>query len=121
MMDAPGRMASKAATWRLCLAPLIWAAHFLAIYAFTALACARKGTGGWFDLASVPWFIGGATLLAAAILLVTIAVAIRAGRRDTSSTGASTFVHWLTAAIAALVLLAVVWETLPLIWVPVCG
>lgn len=120
MTGGSRKTAPKAATWRLWVAPLVWAVHFLLIYGFTAHTCARKGTGGGFDVASVPWFTGGATLLAVAILLVTIAVSLRAGAREASLSQASAFVHWLTAAMTALVLLAVLWETLPVIWIAAC-
>lgn len=111
---------SSGAMWRLWVAPLVWAAHFLAIYAFTALACARKDTAGWFGVGTVPWFVSAATLVAAAVLLLTIGIAVHDGRRSASSPEPSPFVHWLTAAIAGLVLLAVVWETLPVLLVPAC-
>lgn len=108
-------------TWRLWVAPLVWAVHFLAIYGFTALACAREGSAAWFGVDVVPWFVAGATLAAATTLLVTIGFAVRDGRCAVSLTEPSGFVHWLTAAIACLVLLAVLWETLPILLVPVCG
>lgn len=112
---------ARAVTWRLWVAPLVWAVHFLAIYAFTALTCARRGIAGWFGVDAVPWFVGAATWVAAAILLLTIRVAVRDGRRAASLSEFSGFVHWLTAAIASLVLLAVLWETLPVLLVPVCS
>ena len=48
------------AALRISLGVVLWALHFTVIYGFTALACAR-GFG-----ASVPWFVGGATVVAAA-------------------------------------------------------
>jgi len=110
-------------TWRLWVAPLVWAAHFLAIYAFTALACERNiATEGWFGVGIVTWFIAATTLAAVTVLLVTIGLAVRDGARAHSSPTPSAFIHWLTAALAGLVLLAVLWETLlPVLLVPVCG
>ncbi len=121
MMRALTGATAQAVTWRLWVGPLVWAAHFLAIYAFTALACARNVAAGWFGVGIVIWFIGAATLVAAAVLLLTIGIAVRDGRRSASSPEPSPFVHWLTAAIAGLVLLAVLWETLPVLLVPVCS
>ncbi len=120
-MKAKTPGAARLVTWRLWIAPLVWAAHFLAIYGFTALACERMGTPGWFGVGAVLWFVGAATLFATAVLLVTIVVAVRDGRRAASLPEPSSFVHWFTAAIAGLALLAVLWETLPVLLVPVCS
>ena len=111
-------------TWHLWLAPIVWAAHFLAIYAFTALSCARAGTSVWYTPAAVPWFVGAATLVASIVLLWTITSTLRAGwnPRSQAAVQAPTrdFVGWLSAALATLVLVAVLWETLALVWVPAC-
>lgn len=108
-------------TRRLWVAPLVWAAHFLAIYAFTALACARKSATGWYGVDAVPWFVGAATLVAAALLLAMISIAVRDLRRGASPLQPSAFTHWLSAALAGLALLAVVWETLPVLLIPLCS
>ena len=121
MMNVDTRGAARPVTWRLWVAPFVWAVHFLAIYAFTALACERMGTAGWFGVEAVLWFVGAATLAAVAVLLVTIVVAVRDGRKAATLPEVSPFVHWLTAAIAGLGLLAVLWETLPVLLVPVCS
>ena len=107
--------------WRLWIGPLVWAAHFLAIYAFTAIACARHVAISAFGVGAVAWFIGAVTAIAAAVLGVTIALALRDGRRPASRAPTAGFVHWLTAAIACLVLLAIVWEALPILFVPFCS
>lgn len=97
--------------------PLIWGVHFLAIYVFTAIACARRlFNPDW--VAAVPWTVFAMTLLAAAALLATIIPAIRANKR--SRNGASSFIPWATAALAALAFVAVIWETLPVLLVPIC-
>ena len=123
MTEAATGAVSSGVTWRLWMGPLVWAAHFLAIYGFTALACERNvATEGWFGIGIVTWFIAAATLAAVTALLVTIGVAVRDGARARSAPAPSAFVHWLTAAVAGLVLLAVLWETLlPMLLVPVCG
>jgi len=108
------------ATWRVWIGPLIWAAHFLAIYALTTLACERRGMAAWFGVDAVPWFIGAATLAAVIVLVLTISGALHSVRHDASLPEPSGFMRWLTAAIAALALLAVLWEALPVLLVPIC-
>jgi hypothetical protein len=85
---------------------LVWAAHFTALYGFTALACGRGFAG------AVPWVAGGATL--AAIGALGLIAWRHRGRRDE-------FNAWLTLALAGLALLAVVYETVPLFIVPICA
>ncbi len=128
-LDVP---AASTVTWRLWVAPLAWAMHFIAIYGFTAVDCARQGDAGVLDVVAVPWFVLAATIVAAAVLLVTIGYAARDARRAAqvapadglrAAPGAypTELIPWLTAALSSLVLLAVLWETLPIVWVPACG
>lgn len=91
------------AALRISLGVVLWALHFTVIYGFTALACAR-GFG-----ASAPWFVGGATVVAAAAAIAII-VTHRSGE----------FTRWMTAAVAALALVAIVWEGFPALMVPAC-
>jgi hypothetical protein len=83
---------------------LVWALHFAAVYGFTGLACAR-GFG-----ASAPWFVAAATALAAAIAAMLVV-------RNVSSE----FTRWMTAALAAAALIAIVWEGLAALLVPTCA
>lgn len=83
---------------------IVWALHFAAVYGFTALACAR-GFG-----AAAPWAVGVATALAAAL-----AIALIARNLD------GEFTRWMTAAIAATALLAILWEGLPALMVTPCA
>ena len=112
-------------TWHLWLAPIIWAAHFLAICAFAALTCSRVGSSNGFSPSAVPVFVGGASLVASLVLLSSIVCTLRACLKTRSQPLAQTpsrdFIDWLSAAIAVLVLIAVLWETLALAWVPACG
>lgn len=85
---------------------VIWAAHFMAIYAFTALACAR----GFADL--VPSAIAGAGVVAGAAL---VAIIVRGWM------GRAHFEYWLSGAIALLALIAVVYATIPAWAVPTCA
>lgn len=50
--------------WKVILAPVIWAAHFLFSYVYAAVHCEKAGRGA--DLAPVWIAVGGATALALA-------------------------------------------------------
>ena len=89
---------------RISLGVVVWALHFAAIYGFTALACAR-GFG-----AAAPWVALGATVVAAAAAIAIIATHL-----------SSEFTRWMTASVAALALLAIVWEGLSPLWAPPCA
>lgn len=99
-------MSFTAATLRLSAGVLAWALHFAVIYGWTGLACAR-GLGR-----TVPWVVGGATLAAAA---AAIALLI-AGLRDRAR-----FESWMMAGVAAFALVAIVWEGITVLIVPICG
>ena len=89
---------------RIALPIVVWALHFGAIYGFTGLACAR----GWES--AVPWTVGGATLVAGA---AAAALVLKNVSTD--------FLRWMTATLAALALLAILFEGLPVLMVPACG
>src|SRR3546814_2141641 len=89
---------------------LIWAAHFLLIYGFAALACAR----GFADVrllgaGVVPLIVGAATavaiLAAAAMLLLAL---LGPGKEDTAARGGPRFLRWMTALVSGLSLVAIV-------------
>jgi hypothetical protein len=84
---------------------VIWALHFGAIYGLTGLACAR----GWQEV--VPPGVALATVVAA---ILALAVLVAGWRRRAQ------FESWMTAGIAALALVAIVWEALPVLIVPIC-
>ena len=110
MMAAPNFSVS---TLRISSGVIIWALHFLAIYGFVALVCARELAGvRWLGIGVAPLAIGVATLIAAAALIAMIVSAMRRG--------ASSFTEWMTAALATLGLIAVVWESLAVLMVPTC-
>ena len=100
-------------TLRISSGVIIWTLHFLTIYGFVALVCARELSGlRWLGIGVAPLAIGVATLIAAAALIAMIVSAMRRG--------ASSFTEWMTAALAALGLIAVVWESLAVLMVPTC-
>ncbi len=85
---------------------LVWALHFGALYGFTALACARGFAG------AVPWFAGAASLAALAAMILIIARNLP--RR-------AEFESWLALSIAALALVGIAYETVPVYVVRPCA
>jgi hypothetical protein len=92
--------------WRITGGIVIWAAHFTAIYGFTALACARERPS------AVPWIIGIATLAGIALVLADIAWQWR---------DRHAFDAWLGIGLAGFALLAIVWEAVPALMVSSCA
>jgi hypothetical protein len=90
---------------RMSAGAIVWAAHFAALYGFTALACAR----GFPD--AISWVAGAATLAALAAAGYVVARAFP-GRAD--------FSEWMTAAIAGVAIVAIVFEGIALAMVPAC-
>ena len=67
----------------------------------------------WLGVSIVTWTVGAVTLL---VLAALIAVFV-AARRSPQPEG---FLSWITAGLAALAAVAVVWETLPVLLVTAC-
>ncbi len=103
---------------------IIWGARFLAVYSFTAIACSR----GWSEesfagVGVVPLAVGLLTftaVLGCGALLAWAYARLRVTFPDPDAEENTRFVHYIAATVAALSLLAVVWETLPVFVVPVC-
>jgi hypothetical protein len=89
---------------RIAFGVIVWAAHFGLIYGIAGFACAR----GYGE--AVPWTIGAATLVAAAAAGAIILAHL-----------SPEFTRWMTAAVAGLALVAIVWEGLAVLLVPACG
>lgn len=92
----------------------IWAARFVAVYAVTAVACAK----GW-DTAIVTAAILSTAALGLALNAMIVAAGLRLARA--SEAGAAPALGAVGAGIAALSSLAIVLETLPALIVPVCA
>jgi hypothetical protein len=86
---------------------LVWAVHFVVVYAFAALACASR-----FDARAVPWVITAASVVAAAVL-ARMMLRLRGATHPA-------FVDWLSGVIAALAMIAVVWEAASALAAPAC-
>lgn len=87
---------------------VVWSAHFMIIYGFTAFACARQLA------TAVPWVIVAASLLAVVGL---VALGVPAGRR---AMRAFQLPDFLAAGLGALAAIAVIWEASSLLSVPAC-
>lgn len=104
---------------------LIAGAHFLFIYVFAAIACAKgfavREIAGF---GIVPFVNGLATVIALiAVLLILVDALRRMGWRAPKSSDAAAapiFLAWMTAGFAGLCLVAIVWYSLPNFMVPVC-
>jgi hypothetical protein len=104
-----------AVTLRMFFGVIIWAVHFLVIYGFTALSCARGfHTSQWLGIGIVPWTIGVATVVAVVAIGMIVMPALGTRR-------AESFEDWMTATIGGLAVIAIVWESLPVLMVPTCG
>jgi hypothetical protein len=104
---------------------IIWAVHFGVVYVANAIACERGLVGqSLLGLPLVPVLVLGATVLALAAVAL---VGLRAWRRLESGLAGQEgedeprFLVWLTAAIALLSALAILWEGLPVFFVRPCG
>ena len=92
------------------IAPVvIWAAHFIFVYGFTGIACARRLE------ATLPWVIGASSFLALGVLVLVAAPSIRRVLRSPR------FPDYLGAGLGGLAAIAVVWETSALIGIRSCG
>lgn len=98
--------------------PLVWAVHFLAIYGFTGIVCARSLAGAsWLGIGLATWVIGGAGVVAiAAIALLCLGVKPNAATPDNRS-----FVRWMAIGLGLLSITAIVFETLTVLLVPACA
>jgi len=96
--------------------PLIWALHFVFIYAVHGVLCARPALQGPLYATLYFWVLVAASALAL-VAMAAIYLRLRAALR-TSSTSA--FLLWLAGALSLLSALAIVWETIPVLWLPIC-
>jgi hypothetical protein len=96
--------------------PIVWGLHFLAIYGFTGVACARPGAGmQWLGLSWQGWVVIAAGLVAAAVLIACLRARPRSNlvhNRD--------FLRVTGLSLNGLALLAITWETLAVLLLPGC-
>lgn len=104
---------------------MIWAVHFGVIYTITALACARgDGDSVLMALGGVRTWVIGATALALLAAAAVLFLALRDRKGSASNRHerpVQGFLAYTTATLAALSLLAILWNGLPVLIVPPCG
>lgn len=93
---------------------LIWAAHFALAYIVAAVACTRDFAGG----SETRWLLIGASAVAIAWLVWLTARAVRKFQRAWEGDTTFAAVHF---GVAALALIGVLWTTVPIALLPVCG
>lgn len=103
---------------------IIWSVHFLVIYPFNALACARGFTAvDVLGVGIVPFTILGVTILALAAIAASafLAPANRGPANPNGNAANEKFLRGLAIGIALLSSLAIVLETIPVLMIPPCG
>jgi hypothetical protein len=103
---------------------LVWAAHFLSVYAVNGIACARGldriAVAG---LGLVPVIVVAATLVAVASCGAILALALL-GRGPGISDGAPSvreFWRFGAAVLAGFAVVAILWAGLPALMIPPCA
>jgi hypothetical protein len=102
---------------------LIWGLHFGVVYGVNGIVCARNlGEAQWLGLGIMTWVVGVTTVAALAATVVLIWAALRpAGRFGPYPEPTGPFIDWITATVGAIAVLAIVWDALPVLFVPACG
>ena len=119
------RAAHFTSTFLYLLGGLIfWGVRFLSVYSFTAIACSRGWQGNQFagigavqlgvSLITIPGVLGGVAILVVAMSRLRTRPAGEAEENSRS-------IHYIAATVAALAILAMLWETLPVYMIPVCA
>jgi hypothetical protein len=98
--------------------PIIWAIHFLVIYGFIGVLCARPPvTTTWFGIGIAVWVISAASLIALAAMA---ALCLWAKPREAVEDNHA-FVRWMSITLSLLSALGIIWETLAAYLVPTCA
>jgi hypothetical protein len=119
----------------LIAGPLVWTAHFLSLYLFTAIACAHGFFhDDLFGIRVVPLVGGAITLLAVALILDALVLSWRRWRGRPWGDGPEPlprqdrneipsrrrFMAHAGLLLSGLALIATVWETLPIVYFASC-
>jgi hypothetical protein len=119
----------------LIAGPLVWTGHFLTLYVFTAIACAK----GFFHeeilgVRVVQLFGAAVTVVAVALILDTMMLSYRRWRgvasdgqpapappHDASDVASRRrFMAYAGFLLSGLALIATIWETLPIVFFATC-
>lgn len=101
--------------------PIIWAAHFLAVYTVNGIACARPDAQpAWLGANAALWFILGLSALAIAAIAWMI-LHVRATRTGDAAPDPARFMRATSVMAGLLAIGAIVAETVPVFIVPMCG
>lgn len=102
----------------LIAGPLVWAVHFLTIYIFVGIVCARpQWNPAWMGISMAGW----GTLVATGVALIALAVVFFQSRPQTGAPGDRVFVYRVSVGLILLSLVAIIWETMPVFLVPACA
>ena len=127
------RAIERDSLFSLIAGPLIWSVHFLAIYIFTAIACAR----GFFDaeilgIRIVPLVGSALSLIAIALIADALYVSWRRWRGDGAGgappppyggndrASRQRFIAYAGLLLSGIALIATVWQTLPVYFFASC-
>jgi hypothetical protein len=103
---------------RLFSAPIIWAVHFLAVYTITGIFCARPHLQGqWLGIDAIVLGI----CVASAAAIAAICLLHQRDWRKCLRSGKTDFTHWTASSLGLLSIIAILWETIPVFIVPLCG
>lgn len=99
--------------------PIVWAVHFVAIYGFTGILCARQTATqqDWLNAGIATWVITAAGVIAIAVMA---ALYLWVKPRDAVQDN-QIFIRWTSVTLGLLSAVAIVWETLAVFLVPACG
>ena len=101
---------------------LIWAADFLFLYIFDAIACARGFAGfTMLGIGIVPLVSSFATVLAAAATCAVILAGAQPGRAALAESSSSGFLGRISMIAALIALIAIVFTGLPGLLLRTCG
>ena len=101
----------------LMAGPVVWGVHFVAIYGFMGVVCARPvPQAQWAGVGWPGWVVVAMSVVATAVLLAWLRVRPTAQDPDNRR-----FLRWSSLALGVLALLAIAWETLAVFLVPGCA
>ncbi|MDQ9172121.1 hypothetical protein Q8A64_17045 [Oxalobacteraceae bacterium R-40] len=103
---------------KLFSGPIIWAIHFLFIYSFNGIMCARPALRReWVGLSLSGWAIVLASVMA---LLAIVLINLREWRSDMDASNRD-FARWMTVGLGVLSAFAIILEAIPVFLVPDCA